>query len=29
MLDKVTDYITGLALEIEIFDRQMEFIPFS
>ena len=29
MLDKVTDYITGLPLEIEIFDRQMEFIPFS
>ena len=29
MLDKVVNYITGLALEIEIFDRQMEFIPFS
>ena len=29
MLDKVVNYITGLALEIEVFDRQMEFIPFS
>ncbi len=29
MLDKVVNYITGLALEIEIYDRQMEFIPFS
>ncbi len=29
MLDKVTSFITGLALEMDIIDREMEFIPFS
>lgn len=28
MLDKITKSITGLALEMEIIDREMEFIPF-
>ncbi len=29
ILDKVTKFITGLALEMDIIDREMDFIPFS
>lgn len=29
VLDKVTNYITGLALEMDIIDREIDFIPFS
>lgn len=29
MLDKVTNYITGLSLEMDVIDREIEFIPFS
>ncbi len=29
ILDKVTSYISGLALEMDIIDREIEFIPFS
>ena len=28
VLDKVTNHITGLALEMDIIDREMDFIPF-
>lgn len=29
VLDKVTNYITGLKLEMDIIDREIDFIPFS
>jgi hypothetical protein len=29
MLDKVTNHILGLALEMDVIDRQLDFIPFS
>ena len=29
MLDKVTNHITGLRLEMDVIDRELEFIPFS
>ena len=29
MLDKVTNHIAGLKLEMEIIDRELDFIPFS
>ncbi len=29
IIDKVTNHILGLALEMDIIDREIEFIPFS
>ena len=29
MLDKVTSFILGLSLEMDVIDREMDFIPFS